>query len=195
MRERIRAALSGRPKRHLPDGPRRRAAVLVPLYEREGEAYVLLTKRADDLPHHQGQIGFPGGGAEPGDGSLRATALREAFEEVGLAPEAVEIIGELDDTETASSNFVVTPFVGWVPYPYPFATDHREIQELIEVPLAAFRDPGRLRVEIWEREGRERPVYFYDVGPHTVWGLTARILREFLAILDADPAGRTGLRR
>ena len=90
----------------------RRAAVIVPLFFRAGEAYVLFTQRTEDVPTHKGQISFPGGMVEPEDGGLAAAALRETFEEVGVRPDQVQVLGQLDDMPTSSAPFVITPFVG-----------------------------------------------------------------------------------
>jgi len=97
------------------------AAVLVPLLLLDGEPHLLYIRRAHDLPHHRGQIAFPGGRHQAEDPTLEATALREASEEIGLAPGDVRLLGALDDTETMGSRFVITPFVAIVPYPYDCA--------------------------------------------------------------------------
>jgi hypothetical protein len=86
----------------------------------------------------------------------------------------------LDDTITATSNFVVTPVVGLIPYPYAFRLNPAEIVELIPAPLSLLSDPSRFREELWDRDGKKIPVYFYTIGPHVIWGLTARILKQFL---------------
>lgn len=181
---RIRKALSGRRRRRLDEEGLERAAVLVPFYEGDGELYLLLTKRTETLSRHKGEISFPGGGVKEGDADLLATALREAAEEVGLKPEDVEIVGELDDAVTAASGFVVTPLVGFIPYPYPFQVNQIEIAELIHLPFAVLRQPWRFRVETRTRDGKNIPVYFYTYGPHVIWGLTARILNQLLELID-----------
>lgn len=181
---RVRKALSGRRRWCLAAEGLARAAVLVPFYEEGGELYLLLTKRTETLSRHKGEIAFPGGGVKEGDADILATALREAEEEIGLKPDHVEIIGELDDVVTVASGFVVTPVVGFIPYPYPFRVNQIEIAELIHLPFAVLRQPWRLRVETRMRDGKEIPVYFYTYGPHTIWGLTARILRQLLELVD-----------
>ncbi len=152
----------------------------MPVYEDTNGLHVLLTRRSEELPQHKGQIAFPGGAQHSDDQSPLATALRESEEEVGLRPGDVEILGTLDDTVTATSNYVVTPFVGRVPYPYSFQVNPGEIVELISLPLTLLRDPSCLREELWDRDGVKLPVYFYRVGSHVIWGLTARILKQFL---------------
>jgi 8-oxo-dGTP pyrophosphatase MutT (NUDIX family) len=158
----------------------RRAAVLLPLYIRDAGFHLILTKRTELVPTHKGQISFPGGGFEEADGDLLTTALREAQEEIGLRPEDVEILGALDDTVTVTSQHVVRPFVGIVPHPYPYRLDPFEIERLIHLPISALLCGAPFREETWEREGGPVKVFFYDYGGDTVWGLTARILKQFI---------------
>lgn len=163
----------------------REAAVLIPLFWHadKDEWYVLFTLRSNAVPTHKGQISFPGGGREPGDSSLLATALRETWEEIGVRPEDVEILGVADDVMSNSSCYVVTPFVGVIPHPYAFTLNPAEIDELIEVPLSFFRHPDHHRVEHWELRGKEVPVHFFDWNGYVIWGLTARVLTEFLTTI------------
>jgi 8-oxo-dGTP pyrophosphatase MutT (NUDIX family) len=154
--------------------------VLLPLFERENEPHLLFTRRTDDVKHHQGEISFPGGAWEPEDVDLLATALREAEEEVGLKRDDVTVLGRLDDFESVHGYHVI-PFVGHFSSPYPFRPDPREIAAMIEVPIARLRDPAIFRVEDWTHRGRKIPVCFYTVDEHEIWGLTAEILRQFLA--------------
>ena len=200
VQERIRRALAGREKLIFPqDGgghpfregtgeeaagrPRlTRAAVLVPLFEKGGEPHVLLTRRTEQMRSHRGQISFPGGRQDPEDPSLLHTALRETAEEIGLAPADVRIVGELDDLLTVT-DYIVSPFVGIIPHPYFFRVSEREIAEMIEAPLEAFLRPERLRVSSrLEHEGRPYRTYFFHVGPHIVWGATAKILVQLLEL-------------
>lgn len=172
----------------------RRAAVLLPLYENEGGPHLVLVKRTEMVPTHKGQISFPGGGFEEADGDLLATALREAEEEIGLHPKDVEIVGALDDTSTVSSQHVVRPFVGFVPYPYAFRTDPFEIERLIHLPISALLGGASFREEVWEREGRPLTVFFYEYAGDTIWGLTARILKQFVEAVGR-PLRERGLLR
>jgi 8-oxo-dGTP pyrophosphatase MutT (NUDIX family) len=190
LRDQIRAALARRDRKVVTDPGFRRAAVLVPLYEDADGLQVLFTRRSEELPLHRGQIAFPGGGHRPDDSSLRATALRESREEIGLTPSDVEIVGELDDTVTVTSRFVVAPFVGFIPYPYPFQLNTAEIVELIPLPLSVLSDPSRFKEELWDRGGAKAPVYSYTIGPLVIWGLTARILKQLLdtILLHGQPA-------
>ncbi|MGH2760708.1 MAG: NUDIX hydrolase [Actinomycetota bacterium] len=154
----------------------RLAAVLVPLFVREESVHVVLTKRTDNVRTHQGQVSFPGGAWEPGDRSLRDTALREAHEEVGLRPQDAEILGVLEDTPTAVSGFLVRPFVCAVPHPYEFVHDVAEVAGLLAPRLDVFADHSRRRETIRERDGVRYPIFYYDVDGEMVWGATARML-------------------
>lgn len=158
----------------------RQAAVLLPLYQNEAGLHLVLTKRTELVPTHKGQISFPGGGFEEADGDLLTTALRETREEIGLRPEDVKIVGTLDDTVTVTSRHVVRPFVGFAPHPYPYRLDPFEIERLIHLPISALLRGAPFREETWEREGRPVSVFFYDHDGDSVWGLTARILKQFV---------------
>ena len=133
---------------------------------------------------------MPGGIVETWDGSRLETALREAKEEIGLPPSAVEILGTLDDTETRATQFVITPFVGMISQPVHYIPDGKEIERVLEVPLAALLDPAIFRVEMWERDGEVHPVYFYEYNGETIWGATARILKQFLDLVFPEGAPR-----
>jgi len=166
-----------------PDG-KTLAAVLVPLLAVGDVMHVLYTRRAAGLPTHQGQVAFPGGTHDTGrDESLVATALREAHEEVGLQPADARVIGTLDDIETVTSRFVITPVVGIVPHPYPWAPDPREVDHVFTVPLADLAAPGVERRETWSFEGRDVPVDLFPVAGQVIWGATHRITRNLLDIV------------
>ncbi len=168
----------------------RQAAVLLPLYESEAGPHLVLTKRTNLVPTHKGEISFPGGGFEEADGDLLATALREAQEEIGLDPEDVEVLGTLDDTLTVSSRHVVRPVVGFIPHPYPYRLDPFEIERLIHLPISALLRGAPFREEIWEREGCPVTVFFYEHDGDTVWGLTARILKQFVEVVGTPLCDR-----
>lgn len=155
------------------------AAVLIPLLSKNGEWYVLVTQRTQHVEHHKGQISFPGGACDPDDADLQATALRETFEEIGVPPESVEILGALDDFVTVT-DFVVSPFVGVIPHPLTYRLNGREVDAVIEVPISYLRDRAHLRVEQREYQGRVHDVLFWDYGPYTIWGATAHMLKSLL---------------
>jgi 8-oxo-dGTP pyrophosphatase MutT (NUDIX family) len=160
------------------------AAVLVPLFAADGETRLLFTRRASGLPHHQGQVSFPGGRHDTDvDADLGATALREAHEEIGLAPADVRILGALDDIETVTTRFVITPFVGVVPWPYEYRPSPREVDAIFTVPLRALLAPDAIRHEVWDFGGRAVPIETYPVDGHVIWGATQRITRNLLGIV------------
>jgi 8-oxo-dGTP pyrophosphatase MutT (NUDIX family) len=154
---------------------------------REGEDCVLFTQRTEHLPHHGGEISFPGGARHAGDVDLAATALRETEEEIGVPVGSIELHGRLDDFWSIHGYHVV-PYVGTIPYPFAYQVADQEIAKLIEAPLDHFRTPGVHHVEDWAHRGRVHPVDFYRFGEHLIWGLTAAILRQFLEV--TDPAAR-----
>ena len=168
------------------DATARRAAVLLPLYARNRRPYLLFTRRSATLAAHSGEISFPGGSHDATDLTLAATALREAHEEIGLAPESVRVLGTLAPVFTVVSNFLITPIVGWLGAdPAPFSPNPAEVAEVIEAPVADLADPAIFHAEQWMRNGRPHPVYFYDLGPYRIWGATARVLRQLLELLPA----------
>ena len=184
MLEAIRRVMaSHRPARIDPAG-RPPAAVLLLIYELEGEPHTVFTLRTDLVETHKGQISFPGGAADPGDDDLRLTALRETHEELGVRPEDVEVVGQLDDWP-AISGFVVTPYVGLIhaPTPYPFRPNQHEVAEVIEVPLSHLMDGRNVTEEVRQYDGRDVLMYSYVFGEHVIWGLTARILKQLLDLL------------
>jgi len=163
----------------------RQAGVLLILYPIHGALHLTLTVRTPDLNHHSGQISLPGGGWEEGDGSLQGTALREAREEVGIVTEGLEILGSLTPLYVPPSNNLVHPFVAYTPQRPVFHPDPKEVAELLDVPLALLLDLAARREEDWTWRGAPLHVPFYAVGEHKVWGATAIILAEFLALLVA----------
>ncbi len=165
-------------------GPTRAAAVLTPLYAVDGRPRLLFTRRTAHLPSHGGEIAFPGGGHDPTDRSLLATALREAQEELAIDPAGVEVLGALPQVFTVVSNYLVLPVVGWLGEGLPvLAPNPYEVAEVIEAPLAALADPAIFHEELWTRNGIQRPVRFYDFGPYRIWGMTAHVLHTLLALL------------
>jgi 8-oxo-dGTP pyrophosphatase MutT (NUDIX family) len=177
----IAARLSQRPGTRQP-ARGRAAAVLLPLFERDGATRIVFIKRTETMRTHKGQYAFPGGGRDPGDPSIEFTALREAREEIGLDPDGVRVLGTLDDLVTISG-FVVTPVVGWIESLPTLTPNPREVQYVVDLPLASFLEPPRARTLLWE--GIRRIVLAFDVEGHFIWGVTASILRAFVAALDA----------
>jgi 8-oxo-dGTP pyrophosphatase MutT (NUDIX family) len=177
-------ALASRPRLTLAPRSNTACAVLVPLLAVDGEAHLLFTRRSALLPHHRGQVAFPGGRHQPAeDADLRATALREAHEEIGLEPRDVRLLGPLDDIETVATPFVITPFVGVVPHPYPWRPSPAEVDAIFTVPLRALQAPGAQRREVWDFDGTPVPVDLYPVDGHVIWGATQRITRNLLQVL------------
>jgi 8-oxo-dGTP pyrophosphatase MutT (NUDIX family) len=157
------------------------AAVLAPVVTRGDDYYLLFTKRADHLGEHAGQMSFPGGGREPSDADLQATALREAEEEIGLRADEADVVGRLDDIRT-TSKYAVTPYVARVP-DREYAPDEREVAEIAVLPVAGLLDPDNYEVERREHpKYGEAIVHFFRVNGYTVWGATARILVQLLEL-------------
>ncbi len=177
------------------DEGRKRAAVLLLLYEREGEEHVLFQVRTQQVEHHKGEISLPGGASDPRDGSLRATALRETHEEIGVEPEHVKIFGRLDDVATRSSNYTIAPFVGAITEPgvYPFRSAPREVSQLLEVPLAHLRSDDAVEWSVREAEGEALAERSFRFGEHLIWGATARVVGQYLDLLaqTETPLART----
>ena len=201
---RVRAALAARPPRALEVEGYRRAGVLVPILARPGGPTLLFTRRTERLPHHKGEISFPGGGAEPGEAAVDA-ALREAEEEVGLSATEVELLGPLDAVPSSVARYVVSPFAAAVRAPPGvFAHAAAEVSEPFEIPLARLLDRTIRRASLWDparlppevvrvvhaqrvlheeidpETGHWRVWSFHADPAHVVWGLTARILVDLL---------------
>ena len=192
MEKKIQEILACRGKACIQDPRYRRAAVLIPLFKKNGEYHILFTRRTDKVEHHKGQISFPGGRQDKEDKDLLATALREAREEMGIEEKHVRILGELDDICTVSTDFCVSPFVALLPYPYPYKVNRQEIEEVIEAPLSGLLDSRRFRQELFEKDGQAFPVYFYQHQGHTIWGATAKILKQLLDLLPEEDRKRLG---
>ncbi len=158
------------------------SAVLVPLVERvirnNASYHVLLTKRANHLKHHAGQISFPGGRAELSDPTLEHTALRETFEETGITPKRVEVIGRLPNHQTIS-RYLITPFVGIIGDDYQLTLDQQEVSEAFEVPLSFVCNPANHTLQSAFFQGQKRYYYSIKYDNYNIWGATARILVEF----------------
>ncbi len=170
----------------------RPAAVLMAMTERPGTGLsVLLTKRASGLRHHAGQIALPGGKIDAGDADATAAALREASEEVALAPSLVRVIGHLPTHETVTG-YQVTPILGLLDAPFIPEPERGEVEEAFFVPLAHLADPANYRVERRRWLGQWRAYYTVPWGPYYIWGATARMLRALAEGLQEqrEPWGR-----
>jgi len=168
----------------------RAAAVLLPVFEEDGEARLILTKRPDTMALHRGEIAFPGGKVDPSlDRDARDAALRETEEEIGVARDTVDVIAALPAMSTAVGTFLISPFVG-ILEGRPTITPHpREVDLVFDVSLAQLLTEGVYREEHWglDEHGVERLVGFFELEDETVWGATARILTEFLALVVDVP--------
>ncbi len=158
------------------------AAVLVPIQETPAGEHLVLTRRAAHLNHHQGQIAFPGGKIDPEDSGALAAALRESQEEIGINTADVRILGQLDQV-TAAYSFMITPFVGSIPHPYPFVVNRDETAEVFTVPIAELLHQARFEIEPRPPHSNRRdPIYHFYYDGRDIWGATARIVKQFLEI-------------
>ncbi|MFB6220117.1 MAG: CoA pyrophosphatase [Halolamina sp.] len=163
------------------EGTGRWAGVLAPVLSRGGEPHLLFTKRADHLGDHPGQMSFPGGGREPSDANLEATARREADEEIDLRAEEISVVGRLDDITTVTG-YAIRPFVAEIP-DRQYDPDENEVAEIVVLSVSALTDPDN-----YESERREHPhrgdvrLHFFHVDGYTVWGATGRLLVQLLEL-------------
>jgi len=160
------------------------AAVLVPLFVSDGALHAVFTRRRDDLRRHAGEISFPGGRQDDDESDLRLTALREAEEEIGLPPDAVELIGALQPTPTIATNYAVYPFVGLIEPGHAWKPSASEVAAILELSLDDLR-AGYARQRMLRR-GIPFRTDVYVVGEDLIWGATARMLTDLLERLDAS---------
>jgi len=168
------------------------AGVLVTLFEEDGETRVVLTRRTTTLPSHRGEVSFPGGKVLVGE-DLRVAALREAEEEIGLPPDAVEVVAELDHLATVASRFVLAPFAGVLTARPVLTPNPSEVDRVFDVSLAELLQEGVFHEERWEIFDEERPVFFFELVGDTVWGATARILYQLLALVTVGDVPKDAL--
>lgn len=180
--DKIFTVLQSRTPRTLGERNYRPAAVLVPIQERADGDYLVLTQRAVMLSSHRGQVAFPGGRVDREDSGPLAAALRESQEEVGIDPRDVRVLGQLDQV-TAAADYLVTPFVGVIPFPYEFRLNPAETTAVFSVPVAALLDPGRFREEPRSYASLRRdPIYHFHYDGWDIWGATARIITQLLEL-------------
>lgn len=161
----------------------RLAAVLVPIFERSGDLHLLYIQRSEQVSH-SGQIAFPGGRVDPEDQSPMAAALREAHEEVGIEPGAVEVLGAFPGMRTATSGILVASFAGLIPWPMSLRANPHEVAEIFSVPLAVLRDPRYRQTYSWQRHGLEWRFPAIVYGNRAIWGLTYRITLSLLEFME-----------
>lgn len=153
------------------------------MFEKGGEYHVIFTKRSQKVKCHKGEISFPGGTVDRDDTDLLHTALREGAEEIGLASHDVTILGRLDDVLTVTTGFIITTYVGIIPYPYAFRINKDEIAKLIFVPLQVLAKECRVKVSNVPGNGKEVTAYSFYLKDYIIWGATARILKQLMDLL------------
>jgi len=163
----------------------RRSAVMLIIYLKNERYYILLNKRSEKVEHHKGEISFPGGAKDAEDNTMLDVALRETYEEMGISPKDIQVLGELSEVAT-NSGFVINPFVATIPYPYRFQISSAEITEVIEMPLDSLLDHTNHREEAWIYEESLVRGFMYAYNEHLVYGATARILGQLVALLEND---------
>jgi len=159
-----------------------RSAVLIPLFIENGGYKILFTERSHNVEHHKGQISFPGGVVDKKDKSFLETALRESYEEIGLLSEDVEILGQLDEECTVTSHFVIHPFAGLIPYPYPFRINRDEVESLIAIPVRSLS--GKQDLVTVDDLTYHGTIYEYE--GYTIWGATASITENLISIINEN---------
>lgn len=162
------------------------AAVLIPLFIQNDAWHVLFTRRNNNLPEHSGQVAFPGGRVEENDHSSEETALRESYEEIGLCPQQVRILGRLNEFITIT-NYLVTPIVGAIPWPYDFHLENREVSRIFSIPLKWLADPANHEKRSRKISSNRPPVsvfYFQPYDGEILWGISARLMLRLIEVLD-----------
>jgi 8-oxo-dGTP pyrophosphatase MutT (NUDIX family) len=171
-------------------GTGRGAAVLMPIFEMDGDLHVVYIRRSDHVESHRGQVAFPGGRVDPGDETLLHTALREAQEEVGIDPASVDVLGGIEGTVARTSEIHVTPFIGIIPAADGLRADPKEVAAIFFVPLSALEDSsyrGTYRFRRDSGETSEHPAIFYN--DQVIWGLTLRFTEEVLRRMNGATSG------
>lgn len=185
MRDRVRLAVSGYLPREIPLKDYRDSAVLLLLHEEDGVEHLLFQVRSSSLALHSGEIGFPGGSRHASDGTLLDTALREVQEEIGVPRDHVEVFGPLDDALTHSSNYRIRPYVGALERgPRRFAIDAGEVHELLAIPLPFLQSSDARGWYPVDRGGVLEPTSAFLCRDYVIWGATARVLEQFLSLIE-----------
>ncbi len=187
MEKRLAEILATRELRRITDETLIPSAVLIPLLKKDGEYHILFTKRSENVEYHKGEISFPGGTIDADDKDALQTALREGAEEIGLDPRDVAILGRLDDIRTRTTRFIITPFVGIIPYPYPFQVNTDEIAGLIFAPMRSLTEECSVSASAETGQKQEVSVQwpYFCYRDNIIWGATARILKQFLELIRA----------
>ena len=184
----VREKLSDHDPVILPNTTITRAAVLILLLNKNEIPHILFTKRTDSVETHKGQVSFPGGAWDKTDKSLQETAVRETFEEVGILPKYIHHLGQLDDFFTVT-DFIVSPFAGFMTEQVDYVINEAEVAEVLEVPLSLFLQKSYFEVKKWEHRGQYYDVYFYYYGNQVIWGATAFMLNRFIdTVFEYNPA-------
>jgi 8-oxo-dGTP pyrophosphatase MutT (NUDIX family) len=185
LKEDLKAILESREPRRITfsDADYRQASVLMPLFINDAQFWLLFTRRTRTVEYHKGEVSFPGGVVDESDESWERTAIRETFEEIGVREEDIEILGQLDDTTTLTSQFVIHPFVGMIPFPYPFEINTEEVEHLIEVPFRFFLNHSQPRPYTIQRGGKRLKIPAFVYEDAVIWGATERILENFIGLI------------
>ncbi len=164
------------------------AGVMVLIYPKDDDYFILLQKRSSRVDSHKGEISFPGGKRDPEDVTILDTALRETHEEMGINPQDIKVFGALDETAT-TTGFCTSPYAGTIPYPYEFNLCEDEVAEILEVPVSSLMDSANRRDEIRvvNDDLEYAPVFAYN--GHIIFGATARILQRFIQLLETPSVG------
>lgn len=182
MIEKLRERLKGRVPTEISSEPNIRASVILPLYREEDQDFLILMKRTWTVKAHPGEVSFPGGMFEPTDENSQATAIRECCEEIGVKKEDIEVIGRLDDERTLTG-FVITPFVGVIPFPYRFTLSESEVAYLVHLPLHVLINSSPIGEPIaYNGEVKEIQTIYYN--GERIWGATCRILLKLKQIIS-----------
>ena len=164
------------------------AAVMILFINKADTPHIIFTQRTDTVETHKGQISFPGGVQDSLDENLIQTAKRETYEEIGIPQDLIWDLGQLDDFYTVT-DFIVSPFSGYITSRFNYLLNEHEVAEVLEVPLDLFLDDTHFEVKKWDHKGRLYDVYFYNYNGRTIWGATAYILNRFIdLVFNYNPA-------